>query len=56
MSYYNFNNFRSFGANAAHLITSSVMAAPATLAISKLYMPETEESKTAANNIQMEKS
>ncbi|XP_073812986.1 uncharacterized transporter YutK-like isoform X3 [Musca autumnalis] len=48
--------YLSFGASPAHLITSSVMAAPAALAISKLYMPETEESKTAAGNIQLEKS
>lgn len=48
--------YLSFGASPAHLITSSVMAAPATLAISKLYMPETEESKTTSDNIELEKS
>ncbi|EDW01796.1 GH21636 [Drosophila grimshawi] len=48
--------YLSFGANAAHLITSSVMAAPATLAISKLYMPETEVSQTSSDTIQLEKS
>ncbi|KAH8400998.1 hypothetical protein KR009_002365 [Drosophila setifemur] len=48
--------YLSFGANAAHLITSSVMAAPATLAISKLYMPETEESQTTSESIELEKS
>ncbi|ALC40788.1 CG8083 [Drosophila busckii] len=48
--------YLSFGASAAHLITSSVMAAPATLAISKLYMPETEETQTSSDNIQLEKS
>ncbi|XP_075166620.1 concentrative nucleoside transporter 2 [Haematobia irritans] len=48
--------YLSFGASPAHLITSSVMAAPATLAISKLYMPETEESKTSADNIQLEET
>lgn len=48
--------YLSFGASPAHLITSSVMAAPATLAISKLYMPETEESKTSSENIELEKS
>lgn len=47
--------YLSFGASASHLITSTVMAAPATLAISKLYMPETEESKTSSDNIQLEK-
>ncbi|XP_023168346.1 solute carrier family 28 member 3 [Drosophila hydei] len=48
--------YLSFGASAAHLITSSVMAAPAALAISKLYMPETEESQTSSDTIQLEKS
>ncbi|XP_061395990.1 solute carrier family 28 member 3-like [Musca vetustissima] len=48
--------YLSFGASPAHLITSSVMAAPASLAISKLYLPETKESKTAADNIRLEKS
>lgn len=48
--------YLSFGASAAHLITSSVMAAPAALAFSKLYMPETEESQTTSKNIQLEKS
>ncbi|XP_022221556.2 LOW QUALITY PROTEIN: solute carrier family 28 member 3 [Drosophila obscura] len=48
--------YLSFGASAAHLITSSVMAAPATLAISKLYMPETEESQTTSESIELEKS
>ncbi|XP_032571570.1 solute carrier family 28 member 3 isoform X2 [Drosophila sechellia] len=48
--------YLSFGASAAHLITSSVMAAPATLAISKLYMPETEESLTSSDSIELEKS
>ncbi|XP_069963882.1 uncharacterized transporter YutK isoform X3 [Bactrocera oleae] len=48
--------YLSFGASAAHLITSSVMAAPAALAFSKLYMPETEDSQTSSKNIQLEKS
>lgn len=48
--------YLSFGASAAHLITSSVMAAPAALAFSKLYMPETEESQTTSKNIELEKS
>lgn len=46
----------SYGADPSHLITSSVMAAPASLAFSKLMYPETEESKTKAENITMEKS
>ncbi|XP_058053315.1 uncharacterized transporter YutK [Anopheles bellator] len=46
----------SFGANPAHLITASVMAAPGALCITKLIYPETEESKTRSDNIQMEES
>lgn len=46
----------SFGAEPSHLITASVMAAPASLFFSKLIYPEIEESKTSSNNIQMEKS
>lgn len=46
----------SYGAEPAHLITSSVMAAPGNLAFSKLFYPETEESKTTAENIAIEKS
>lgn len=48
--------YMSFGAEPAHLITASVMAAPASLFFSKLVWPETEESKTSSNNIQLEKS
>lgn len=46
----------SFGAEPQHLITASVMAAPAGLFFSKLIFPETQESKTTSDNIQMEKS
>ncbi|XP_033253717.1 solute carrier family 28 member 3-like [Drosophila miranda] len=46
----------SFGAAPAHLITASVMAAPDSLAFSKLFYPETEESQTRSENIQLEKS
>lgn len=46
----------SFGAQPQHLITASVMAAPASLFFSKLVYPETEETNTSAGNIQMEKS
>lgn len=46
----------SFGAEAQHLITASVMAAPASLFLSKLMFPETEETKTSSGNIQIEKS
>lgn len=46
----------SYGAEPSHLVTSSVMAAPAALCFAKLFYPETEESKTDAENIQLEKS
>lgn len=46
----------SYGAEASHLITSSVMAAPATLAFSKLFYPETEETKTKSDQMVLEKS
>lgn len=46
----------SFGAQPQHLITASVMAAPASLFFSKLVYPEVEVSNTSANNIQLEKS
>lgn len=45
-----------FGANPANLITASVMAAPASLCLSKLIYPETEESQTTSKNIVMAKS
>lgn len=44
----------SFGVEPVHLISASVMNAPAALAFSKLFYPETEESKTNANNIKIE--
>lgn len=43
----------SFGASAAHLITASVMSAPASLCYSKLFYPETEESHTTKETIAM---
>lgn len=43
----------NFGVSASHLLTASVMAAPAALGYSKLFYPETEESKTAAGKLQM---
>ncbi|KAL7052535.1 hypothetical protein ACKWTF_004895 [Chironomus riparius] len=46
----------AFGAEPAHLITATVMAAPASLCFSKLVYPELEESKTSSNNIELEKS
>lgn len=45
-----------FGANPANLITASVMAAPASLCLSKLIYPETKESQTTSKNIVMQKS
>lgn len=45
-----------FGADAAHLITATVMAAPAALCFSKLFYPETEKSVTTFKNIKLQKS
>lgn len=45
----------NFGIDAAQLIAASVMAAPAALAVSKLFYPETEVSKTTIKDIKMEK-
>lgn len=39
----------SFGVPAEHLIAASVMSAPAALAISKIFYPETEKSVTAGD-------
>ena len=36
---------------ANHLITASVMSAPAALAMAKLFWPETEESKTTTKDV-----
>ncbi|XP_078252913.1 solute carrier family 28 member 3-like [Rhinoraja longicauda] len=47
----------SFGVPAAHLLTASVMSAPAALAIGKLFWPETEKAKITVNtNIKFDKS
>lgn len=45
----------NFGVNASHLISASVMAAPSALGVSKLFYPETEESKTHADDLKMDK-
>lgn len=37
----------SFGVQASHLISASVMSAPAALAVSKLFYPETSIPETA---------
>jgi len=44
----------SFGVPSAHLVSASVMSAPAALAFAKLFYPETEKSKTKAENIIIE--
>ena len=38
----------SFGIDAGHLLTASVMSAPAALLVAKIMLPETEASETAA--------
>merc|ERR1711970_658735 len=45
----------AMGIKADHLITCSFMAAPCSLAVSKLFFPETEESKTTISDIKTEK-
>ncbi|XP_045538454.1 solute carrier family 28 member 3 [Papilio machaon] len=42
----------AFGAEPAHLVTASVMSAPAALCYAKLMMPETRRSRTAVHNLQ----
>ncbi|OPJ82344.1 solute carrier family 28 member 3 [Patagioenas fasciata monilis] len=52
-----FGTYVSFGISASHLLTASVMSAPASLATSKLFWPETEKSiLTQRNDLQMIKS
>lgn len=46
----------NFGANPMHLLTASLMSAPAALCFSKLFYPETEKSATTFKNITIEKS
>ncbi|KAJ6639062.1 Solute carrier family 28 member 3 [Pseudolycoriella hygida] len=45
-----------FGAEPAHLIASTVMAAPGAVCFAKLFYPETEGSQTTAENIELQKS
>ncbi|KAF4532951.1 hypothetical protein B566_EDAN000639 [Ephemera danica] len=47
--------YLSFGVDASHLITASVMSAPAALCYSKLFYPETEKSQTTTSDIKIEK-
>ncbi|KAK2577185.1 hypothetical protein KPH14_003341 [Odynerus spinipes] len=51
-----FAAYIGFGAQPAHLLTASIMSAPASLCYSKLFYPETEKSQTDLDNIQLEKS
>ena len=44
-----------FGVSASHLLSASVMSAPAALAFSKLFYPETKKSKTTARDISFDK-
>ena len=41
----------NFGVSASHLLSASVMSAPAALAFSKLTYPETKKSKTTADSL-----
>ncbi|XP_076586657.1 solute carrier family 28 member 3-like [Chaetodon auriga] len=46
----------SFGVEAAHLLTASVMSAPASLAIAKMFWPETETSSvTTSRDLKLDK-
>ena len=47
--------FVSFGISASHLLAASVMSAPAALAFSKLFYPESEKSKTKAGDVKIPK-
>ena len=47
--------FINFGIKADLLIAASVMAAPTALAVSKLFYPELEKSKTTIDEIKLEK-
>ena len=46
----------SFGISASHLLSASVMSAPAALAFAKLFYPETKKSKTMADNLAFNQS
>ena len=45
-------NFKMYQVPANHLISASVMSAPAALAMSKLFYPETKKSKTTAKDVE----
>uniref|UniRef100_A0A3Q2XWU3 Sodium/nucleoside cotransporter n=1 Tax=Hippocampus comes TaxID=109280 RepID=A0A3Q2XWU3_HIPCM len=46
--------FISFGVEATHLMTASLMSAPASLAISKMFWPETETPRTKSIDVKIE--
>lgn len=46
----------SFGVDPSHLLSASVMSAPAALAFAKLMYPETKVSRTGVKDIKVEKS
>merc|ERR1719445_582893 len=46
----------SFGISASHLLSASLMSAPAALAFAKLFYPETKKSRTTAGNLSFPKS
>ncbi|XP_066995126.1 solute carrier family 28 member 3 isoform X2 [Anabrus simplex] len=45
----------SFGVKASHVITASIMSAPAALCYAKLFYPETEKSQTRVENMTLKK-
>lgn len=45
----------SFGVNPAHVLSASVMSAPAALTFAKLFYPETRESKIGIKNVTIQK-
>ena len=47
--------FISLGVSTTHLLSASVMSAPAALAFSKLLYPEREVTKTSAKDISIKK-
>ena len=47
--------YMGLGVDPKHLLTASVMNAPAALAMSKLMYPETQKSKTSSGNIEIPK-
>lgn len=44
-----------FGVSASHLLSASVMSAPAALAISKILYPETDQPETLDEDIDLPK-